>query len=202
MPHLRFLPYFLASLLNIAVLAIPSDSNSPPTIHGHHDSREKENLANSIFVNDSLTNTANLSLPASSFSEYNTSTYGEPTVFCHVNPPFPLPPVYGHVDIVECGLLIITMLADDSTNLQFSRWSPTSPLVLPWTWGISPNCNIRIEALRPWSSDVFQQAMIAQRAALIVQRCTDNRGGIVSLGPREQFQVQMYGVGEPGRNII
>lgn len=86
----------------------------------------------------------------------------------------------------------MTLLADDSAELRASQWSPSYPLVLPWTWGISPNCKVTINAVNPRSSDTFQTVMIAQRMALIVYRCMNNKGGMVSLGPREQFQVQDF----------
>ena len=85
----------------------------------------------------------------------------------------------------------MTILASESSDLHARQWSPTSPVVLPWTIGVSPGCTIIVAAVNRGSSDVFQSAMIAQRAALIVNHCMDNQGGVVSLGPREQFQVQV-----------
>lgn len=196
--HSRILFHIVASL-NTAVLAIPSDLYSLLTIHGNRPSSETRSLGSPVLVNNSLTDTNNLTLHTINFPEYNTSSNAGPTVFCHTNPPFPVPPVWGHVDILECGLLIMTMLADDSGDLRASRWNLTYPLVLPWTGGISPNCKIRINAVNPESSDVFPRVMIAQRAALIVRSCTGNNGGIVTLGPRGQFQVQVLalGIGPP-----
>lgn len=89
----------------------------------------------------------------------------------------------------------MSMLANDPADLHASQWSPTNPLRLPWTWGISPNCKIQINAVSPRSSDVFQQVMIAQRAALVVNSCVNNKGGTVSLGPGKQFQIRVFGVG-------
>lgn len=186
----RTLFYFLTSL-NATILATPLESNTTPATHDEHDSREMRSLA-SPTVNNSLTSTTNLTLSTITFPNYNSSSNVEPTVFCNINPPTPHPPIWGHVDLVECGLLIISMLADDSADLHALRWSPTYPLVLPWIWGISQNCRIEFDAVNQRSSDVFQQAMIAQRAALIVSRCLGDKGGIVSLGPRELFRVQVF----------
>lgn len=186
--------FHLASL-NTAVLAVPSGFNSPLTIHGNHHSKETRSLASPILVNNSSTGHTKLTLPTISFPERINSSNAEPAVFCHINPPFPAPPLWGHVDIVECGLLILIMLANDPSDLRTSQWSPTYPLRLPWTWGVSPNCKIQINAINPRSSDVFQQVMIAQRAALIVNSCKNNKGGLVSLGPRAQFQLRVLGDG-------
>lgn len=179
--------FHLLASLNTAVLALPSDFHSPPYIQ----SREIRSLANSVLVNNSLTETTNLTLATTSFPEYDTSSNAEPTVFCHIDPPLPAPPKWGNVDLVECGLLILTMLANDSADLHASRWSPTHPIVLPWTWGFSPYCKIRITAVSPRSPDFFQRVMIAQRVALVLTRCMNNKGGIVSLGSREQFQIEV-----------
>ena len=176
MLHSKNLLHLSASLITL-VLAIPAESISPPAIHRPHDSREARSLASPILVYKSLINMSNLALPAISFPEYNTSSNAEPTVFCHINPPLPTPPTWSHVDIVECGLLIMAMLADVSADLHASQWSSTYPLELPWTWGVSPHCKIKINAVNPRSSDVFPQVMIAQRAALIVKRCLNNKGG-------------------------
>lgn len=144
-----------------------------------------------------MTDTINLTLPAINLPEYNASSNAEPTVFCHNNSPLPHLPTWGHVSLVECGLLIISMLANDSADIPASRWNPIYPLRLPWTWGISPTCKIEVKAVHPASSDVFQRVMIAQRASLIVSRCLSDKGGIVSLGPREQFSVQVFGLIAP-----
>lgn len=184
----RYLFYFLASL-NTALLAVPSESKFPPTSHGNNHSKEKRSSASLM---ESLTDATNVTLPTISFLEYNSSSNAEPAIICHINPPLPAPPIWGHVDLVECGLLIMTLLADDSADLHASQWSPTYPLVLPWTWGLVSNCQIQISAVNPASSDVFQRVMIAQRAALIVRRCVNNKGGVVSLGPREQFRITMF----------
>lgn len=88
----------------------------------------------------------------------------------------------------------MTVLASDP-DLYVWQWNPRYPLVLPVVWGISPGCKVQIGALNPSSSDAFPRIMIAQRAAFIVSRCVDNLGGIVSLGPRGQFQVQVFADG-------
>lgn len=93
-------------------------------------------------------------------------------------------------------------LASDP-DLYTWQWKPTYPLVLPIIWGVSPGCRIKISAVSPSSSDSFQRVMIAQRAALIVSRCPYNNGGIVSLGPREQFEVQVFGNGiRPPHSVV
>lgn len=192
----RILFHFL-TCLNAAIIATPLESNPTPATHQEHDSRAIRSLA-SLIVNNSLTGTTNLTLPTIAILDNNASSNAEPTVFCHMNPPFPYPQIWGHVDIVECGLLIMTMLADDSADLHASQWSPTYPLLLPWTWGIPQSCKIEIDAVNRGSSDVFQQAMIAQRAALIVSRCLGNKGGMVSLGPRGLFRVRVFASGTRG----
>ena len=85
----------------------------------------------------------------------------------------------------------MTVLASDS-DLRVWQWNPTYPLVLLAIWGVARGCKIEIAALNPSSSDAFPRIMIAQRAALIVSRCVDNIGGTVSVGPRGQFQVQVF----------
>lgn len=185
---LRSLFHTLA-LLDAALLAVPSESKFLPITHGNNHPRADGSSANPMH---SLTDAANLTLPTISFPDYNMSSNAEPSVLCHINPPLPAPPLWGHVDLVECGLLIMTMLADDSADLHASHWSPSYPLVLPWTWGVSPSCRMQISAANPGSSDVFQRVMIAQRAALIVSRCVNNKGGTVSLGPREKFQIRVF----------
>ena len=174
------------------VLATPSDLNPTSAIHEKHDSRETRSLA-SLILKNSSTGTTNLTIPTLNFPDYNISSNEEPTVFCHINYPPPAPQIWGNIDLVECGLLIMILLATDFADLHASQWSPTSPLALPWTWGVSQKCTIKIDAVNPGSLDVFQRVMIAQRAALIVNRCLENKGGIVSLGPRELFQVQVFG---------
>ena len=187
---LRFtaLIYFLAAT-STAILAISADTKFPHAILKNQDSKETRNLAGPTLVNSSLPDITQFN---ARFPKLNTSTNAQPAVFCHRNPQPPIPPVFGHTDIVECALLLMTMLADDSADLHAWQWSPTSPVVLPWTMGVSPFCRIKINATKPGSSDVFQRVMIAQRAALIVSRCVDNLGGIVSVGPREEFQVQVF----------
>ena len=103
--------------------------------------------------------------------------------------------MWGHVNIVECGLLIIAMLADDTADLRVMQWTSTFPHMLPWTLGVSPTCKVRISANNPESTDIFEPVMIVQRVALIVSRCVGDSGGLVQLGPREQFRVHVYGLG-------
>ena len=181
--------------LTLSVSALPSILNSSSAIDGHQDSKQDRILANPILADTSLTDITNLTATTIGFPEYNTSNYREPTVLCHTNGPHgPVSGTWGHVNIYECGLLVMNMLAQDSAVLPAWQWSPSYPLVLPWTYGISANCRLKVTAIHPWSSDVFQRAMIAQRVSLIVSRCPNNKGGIVSLGPKQQFQVQVYGI--------
>ena len=187
---LRFtdLFYFLAAT-STAVLVISADTNLPHAILENQDSKETRSLAGPTLVNNSLPDITQFN---ARFPKLNTSSNAGPTIFCHRNPQLPAPPVFGHTDIIECALLIMSMLAGDSADLHAWQWSPTSPVVLPWTIGVSPLCRIKINAVKPGSSDVFQRVMVAQRAALIVSRCVDNLGGVVSVGPREEFQVQVF----------
>lgn len=193
MPCYNVLFHFVA-LLGTAVLAIPADFNSPHAIHGHQDSKEIRSLTGPTLVDNILTDVTNLTIPTISFPELNASSNAGPIVLCYLNPRPPAPPVWHHVDLVECALLITNLLASDSADLRALQWSTASPLMLPWTWGVAPSCNIKINAVSPRSSDVFPRVMIAQRAALIVEHCKDNLGGIISLGPKQQFQVQVFGV--------
>ena len=193
MPLYNVLFHFVA-LLGTAVIAIPADFNSPHAIHGHQDSKEIRSLAGPILVDNTLTDITNLTIPTISIPELNASRNAGPIVLCHVSPRPPAPPVWNHVDLIECALLIMNLLASDSADLHAWQWSTTSPLVLPWTWGVAPSCNIKINAVSPSSSDVFQRVMIAQRAALVVEHCKDNLGGTISLGPKQQFQVQVFGI--------
>ena len=187
---LRFtaLFYFFAAT-STAVLAISANINFPNTILKIQEFKETRSLAGSTLVNSSLPDLTQFN---AQFPKLNTSSNAGPTIFCHRNPQLPIPPVFSHTDIVECALLIMSMLAGDSADLHAWQWTPTSPVVLPWTVGVSPLCRIKINAIRPGSSDVFQRVMIAQRAALIVSRCVDNFGGVVSVGPREEFQVHVF----------
>lgn len=184
--------FHLLASLSTSVLAIPSGLNSPHAAPGNQDSRGIRSIASSILPSDSLIDTKNLTIPITGFSESNTSSNAEPRLFCYINPPLPAPPAWGDISIYECGLLITTFLADGSVDLPAYHWNSVYPLVLPWTWGISPRCTIRITAIHPGSLDVFQRVMVAQRAALIVSRCLNNNGGAISVGPKEQFQVQMF----------
>lgn len=178
--------------LNAMVLAVPSNFNPSPAVHEDYQPRDTRSSASPILVNNSITDTTDYTLPTIRFPEYNRSSNAEPVVFCNLNPPLPTPPIWGDLDPVECGLLLMTILADDS-DLKAWQWRATYPLVLPVVWGISPGCKIVISAINPTASDYFQRAMIAQRAALIVSRCVNNyKGGNVSLGPREQFHVSVY----------
>ena len=188
MLHFTDLFYFLAAI-STAVLAISAGTNFPHAVLEKQDSKETRSLAGPTLVNNSLPDTTQFN---ARFPKLNTSSNADPTIFCHRNPQLPFPPTFGHTDIVECALLIMSMLADDSADLHVRRWSPTSPVVLPWTIGVSPFCRIIISAIKPGASDVFQRVMIAQRAALIVRRCVNNLGGVVSVGPREEFQVQVF----------
>lgn len=187
---LRFtaLFYFLAAT-STAVLSISAETNLSHAVLENQESKETKILAGPTLVNNSLPDITQFN---ARFPKLNTSSNAEPAIFCHRNPQPPIPPVFGHTDIVECALLIMAMLAGDSADLHAWQWSPTSPVVLPWTIGVSTFCRIKINALRPGSSDIFQRVMIAQRAALIVSRCVDNLGGVVSVGPREEFQVQVF----------
>lgn len=103
--------------------------------------------------------------------------------------------MWGHVDLVECGLLITAMLADETANLRIVQWTSTFPYLLPWTLGVSPSCKVRISANNPGSTDIFEPVMIVQRVALVVTRCGGNSGGLVKLGPRGQFLVHVFGLG-------
>ena len=181
--------FYLFAATSTAVLATSADTNSPHAILENQDSKATRSLAGPTLVNSSLSDISQFNVR---FPKLNTSSNAEPAIFCHRNPQPPFPPRFGHTDIVECALLIMTMLADDSADLHAWQWSPTYPVVLPWTMGVSPFCRIKINAIKPGSSDVFQRVMIAQRAALIVSRCADNLGGVVSVGPREEFQVQVF----------
>ncbi len=95
----------------------------------------------------------------------------------------------------KCFLLrrvsVLTCLPQ-KRNTDSEIIKPTYPVTLPHIWGDS-NCRIIINALNPRSSDTFQRVMILQRAALIINHCAPHEGGFVSLGPREQFQVQVIG---------
>ncbi|KAM0794104.1 hypothetical protein BDR22DRAFT_719111 [Usnea florida] len=144
-----------------------------------------------------LTDTNNSTLPTVNFPTYNISKNVEPTVYCHTNRPLPDPQMWGQVDLVECGLLIIALLADETADLQTVQWTSTFPYLLPWTLGVSPNCKVRISANDPGSTDIFQPVMIVQRVALVVTRCVGNSGGFVKLGPREQFLVDVFGLELP-----
>ena len=188
MLHFTDLFYFLAAT-STAVLATSAGTNFPHAILEKQDSKETRSLAGPTLVNNSLPDITQFN---ALFPKLNTSSNADPTIFCHRNPQLPVPPTFGHTDIVECALLIMSMLAGESADLHAWRWSPTSPVVLPWTIGVSPFCRIKINAIKPGASDVFQRVMIAQRAALIVSRCVDNLGGVVSVGPREEFQVQVF----------
>ena len=188
MLHFTDLFYFLAAI-STAVLAISPDANFPYATLKTQDSKEIRSLASLTLVNNSLPDITQFN---AQFSKLNASSNAGPTVFCHRNPQPPASPIFGHTDIVECALLIMSMLAGDSADLHAWQWSPTSPVVLPWTIGVSPLCRIKVNAIKPGSSDVFQRVMIAQRAALIVSRCVGNLGGLVSVGPREEFQVQVF----------
>ena len=179
-------------MISTSVLATPADFNLPHTIPEHQDSKKPRDLAGAILVNNSLPDDTNLIIPTLGFPKLNTSSNADPTIFCHRNPQPPARPMFGHTDIVECALLVMSMLADDSADLHAWRWSTTSPVVLPWTIGVTPQCRVKVNAIKPGSSDVFQRVMIAQRAALIISRCKDNLGGVVSVGPREEFQVQVF----------
>ena len=86
------------------------------------------------------------------------------------------------------------MLAGDYADLPISQWTSSYPYLLPWIMGISPRCKVRISAIHPGSSDIFQHVMIAQRVALVVTHCVGNNGGVVKLGPREEFLVQVFGL--------
>lgn len=182
---------FRLSALNALVLAVPSNFNPLPAVPEDYRSRDTRNLASPNLANNSFTATTDLTLPTTSFPESNSSSNAEPAVFCHIDPQFPSRPIWSHVDVVECGLLIMAILADDS-DLHAWRWKATYPLMLPVVWGISPGCKIKIIAISPSSSDYFQRVMIAQRAALVMSRCVNNKGGIVSLGAREKFEVSVF----------
>lgn len=184
----RLLFQLLASL-STSVLALPVDANSPPAIHEHQDSREIRSLSSLTLENSSLTEVANLTIPTINLPGFNASSNSDPKVFCHQDTQ---PPIFGHVDIVECGILILAMLADDSPDLHASQWNSVYPVRLPWISGL-PKCQLRVLAVSPESWDVFPRAMVAQRLALIVSSCPDNKGGVVSLGPRADFQVQVSG---------
>ena len=187
---LRFTAFFyVLAPISTAVLAISAATNLSHAILEDQDSKETRSSAGPTLVNNSLPDITQFN---AHFPKLNTSINAEPAVFCHRNPQPPMPPVFGHTDIVECALLVMSMLAQDSPDLHAWRWSPTSPVVLPWTMGVSPFCRIQIVATKPVSSDTFQRVMIAQRAALIVSSCVDNFGGIVSVGPKEEFQVQVF----------
>ena len=103
--------------------------------------------------------------------------------------------MWGHVDLVQCGLLIIALLADETADLHIVQWTSTFPYLLPWTLGVSPKCKIRISANDPGSTDIFEPVMIVQRVALVVTRCVGSSGGLVKLGPKEQFLVDVFGLG-------
>ena len=193
MRRYRIVSRFVA-LLGTSILAIPADFNFPHATHEHQDSKEIRSLAGSILVNNSLTDITDLTVPTFSFPELNASINAVPTVLCHVNPQPPAPPVWHHIDLVECALLTLNLLATDPADLPTRQWSTTSPVVLPWILGVAPSCTLKVNAVSPESLDVFQRVMIAQRVALIVEHCKDNFGGIVSLGPKQQFQVQIFGV--------
>ena len=183
----------LLSSLSTSVLALPSDFNSPHAINQHQDPRKIRSLTSPTLGPSSLTVATNLTIPDINFPELNASSNDVPTVFCHVNPQRPAPPIFGRVEVVECGLLVLALLAVDPTDLHLSRWSPDFPIKLPYIVG-TPSCKMKIDAISPRSSDVFPRAMIAQRAALIVDRCRGEQGGVVTLGRREQFQVQIFGL--------
>ena len=181
--------FYVLAATSTAELAISAEANLSHAIFENQDSKETRSSAKLTLVNKSLPNITQFN---AHFPKLNTSSNAGPAIFCNRNPQPPMPPVFGHIDIVECALLVMSMLAQDSPDLPAWQWSPTSPVVLPWTMGVSPFCRIKIVATKPGSSDTFQRVMIAQRAALIVSNCVDNFGGIVSVGPREEFQVQVF----------
>ena len=86
------------------------------------------------------------------------------------------------------------MLADETADLHVVQWTSTFPYLLPWTLGVSPKCKVRISANDPGSTDIFEPVMIVQRVALVMTRCVSNSGGLVRLGPREQFLVHVFGL--------
>lgn len=188
---LRFsvLFYFLATM-GSSVLAIPAESNIPYAIPRHQ--RKSRSLVDLTLVHIPSPDIANLTIPTVSFPKLNTSSNAGPMIFCHLNPPPPARPIWGHTNVVECALLFTIFLATEPPDLPGWQWSPTYPSVLPLTFGDSGSCRIQISATTSMSSDYFQRVMIVQRAALIVHSCVSDLGGTVSVGPREAFQVQVF----------
>lgn len=181
--------YFFATM-GTSVRAIPANPNIPHAIHGHQ--RKSRSLVDPTLVHISSPDISNLTIPTISFPELNTSRNAGPVIFCHINPPRPARPIWGHTNVIECALLFTVLLATEPPDLPGLQWSPTYPLVLPYIFGDSSSCKIQISTANPRSLDHFQRVMIVQRAALIVNSCVGDLGGTVSVGPREAFQVQVF----------
>ena len=176
--------------LTTCVHAMPSVLNQSRTVHEDQDS--SMSLTNPFLVKNALADTTNLTIPTIDLPELNTSSNTGAIVHCHRNPLPPAPPRFGHVAILECGVLILGLLGDERADLPVAQWSSVYPFKLPYIVGPSPYCRIRVNAVNAGSLDYFQTIMLAQRAALVVNRCTANNGGIVSLGPREEFRVEVF----------
>ena len=177
----------IVASLTTSVHALPCDLNPARTIHEYQDSTRR--LANLPIIENALANTTNLTIPTIDYPGLNTTGA---IVYCHRNSPPPLPQLYGHVDIIECALLIMAMLGAERTDLPHLQWSPTYPFTLPYIVGQSSYCKIRVSAVNARSLDLFQSIMVPQRAALVINLCPANNGGAVSLGPEEQFRVEVF----------
>ena len=176
--------------LTSSVHAMPSVLNQPRAVHEYRDS--SRSLANPLLNKNVLADTTNLTIPTIDYPELNTSSNTGAIVHCHRNPIPPIPPTFGHVDILDCGVLIMGLLGAERADLPVAQWSPAYPFTLPYIVGPSPYCKIMVNAVNAGSLDYFQTIMLAQRAALVVNSCPANNGGIVSLGPREEFRVEVY----------
>ena len=194
--HYRTLLFLLVPLSGL-VLAMPSDLNPSFTDEDRQDFRQDSSLANLTFTNTSWSKISNLTAETMGSPEYNASSLADLSIACFINPAPPTPPVWGHVHVGECGLLALALLGAEPPDLHAVQWTPDYPLRLPWSWGTTSYCKIRVSAITPGSLDVFPRAMVVQRAALILNYCSGDLGGIINLGPREQFQVQVHAYG-PG----
>ena len=191
MLHLRSLFYFVATM-NISVLAIPAKHSFPLAAREHQDSTETRSLAGRTLTNLFLPDIKNLTIPTVSFPELNNSSNAAPPLICHANRGFPVAPAYFPINVYECALIVLNMLALDSPDLASYQWSPIYPIQLPWVQGTTTSCQIQLSATNPRAVDIFPIAMIAQRAALIVHRCVGELGGYISVGPKQEFRVDVY----------
>lgn len=143
----------------------------------------------------SLTGDENVTMPVTNIPD-NTLNASNVVVHCYDNPPAPAAPIYLPVNILECITILPSVLLEPEV-MSTARWTPTIPMVLPRTFRAG-DCRIGISANSQASRDIFQEVLILQRAALIMDQCVKGRtknqrlGGWVSIGPREVFQVSVF----------